>query len=591
MKLIIPLLFFTVSCLFCTPERTAENQAEPADPDTYDLSVWDNVKPGIHSGFGSPDVHYSKSIPPEGEMKKTVKLQGWKGERVHCKLIVWTKGNDEDITIKASGFRNGNSQIDQANTSVSVIRYVLADEFLNERGASCGPRDNDKVPAHLSPDLLSRENSFLLNARSSRPVWISVDIPPETPAGTYAGTISMKSASSTVTHSVTLEVLDHRLPPPSEWSFHLDLWQNPFAVARIHHVKLWSRQHLDLLEPLLKKLANAGQKCITTTIINEPWGGGPCYDPFHSMISWVKKKDGTWHYDYSIFDTYVSLAIKCGIKEQINCYSMVPINNKFSWFDEQKSDTVSLETTPGTKQYEDLWRGFLIDFRAHLKKKGWLDRTTMALDEREEEEMTHLFRFLKETAPEFKITMAGFYYKALNPSIYDFSSNWRHADSVAGRVLASRKASGLITTYYVACGIPKPNNFTFSPPAQSCYEGWYAAAKGYDGFLRWAANSWPENPMVDSRYIKWPSGDTYIIYPDGRSSVRFERLREGIQDFEKMKIIKEELARKDTKEAALALKKLNDFLGSIDTHTLDHKSAAEVINEGKQILYEAARTD
>ena len=39
---------------------------DPLDPDAYDLSVWNNVKPGIQSGFGSLDVSYSKSIPPKG---------------------------------------------------------------------------------------------------------------------------------------------------------------------------------------------------------------------------------------------------------------------------------------------------------------------------------------------------------------------------------------------------------------------------------------------------------------------------------------------------------------------------------------------
>ncbi|HEY5368179.1 MAG TPA: DUF4091 domain-containing protein [Hanamia sp.] len=39
----------------------------------------------------------------------------------------------------------------------------------------------------------------------------------------------------------------------------------------------------------------------------------------------------------------------------------------------------------------------------------------------------------------------------------------------------------------------------------------------------------------------WPSGDTYFVYPGGRSSIRFERLREGIQDYEKFKILRAQL--------------------------------------------------
>jgi lysophospholipase L1-like esterase len=308
------------------------------------------------------------------------------------------------------------------------------------------------------------------------------------------------------------------------------------------------------------------------------------------MIKWIKKKDGTWEYDYTAFDQYVSLAMASGIKEQINCYSMVPVGNKFSWFDEETSETIIMEAIPGTDKYETLWRDFLNDFKVHLEEKGWLDITTLALDEREEEEMKNMFSFLRQTAPEFKITMSGFYYEAINSSIYDFSSNWRHAGKISGGVIESRKKSNLKTTYYVACGIPKPNNFTFSPPSESCYEGWFAAAKGFDGFLRWAYNSWPENPEIDSRYTKWPSGDTYLVYPDARSSVRFERLREGIQDYEKIRILRKELAENTSMEALAARERLNNFLNSIDNKTLDNQSAAEVINEGKQLIYQIVKS-
>lgn len=66
-------------------------------------------------------------------------------------------------------------------------------------------------------------------------------------------------------------------------------------------------------------------------------------------------------------------------------------------------------------------------------------------------------------------------------------------------------------------------------------------AAGFDGLLRWAFNSWVENPMLDSRFRTWPAGDTYIVYPGGRSSIRYERMLEGIQDFEKITILREQL--------------------------------------------------
>lgn len=584
--LTIGLLLFMTVFSSCNNDFTTELPAEPEDPDTYDMKVWENIEPGIHSGFGSIDVVYPKSIPPPGDIKESIKLQGWKGEHVNCKLLVWSANADEQVSIDLQEFKSDDFSIGNEQISISVIKYVLTDEFLNERSTACGPRDNDKIPAHLQADVLSNENVFIAEGPGTRPVWISIDIPSDAVPGIYEGVVSRKSPSGRERHLITLEVQDKILPSPSEWSFQLDLWQNPFAVSRFHGVELWSEEHFELLKPLLKMLGDAGQKCITTTLIDKPWGENkPCYDDFGSMINWTRKDDGSWEYDYSIFDKYVRLAMECGIKEQINCFSMVPIHNKFTWFDEKSADTIIMEAFPGTEDYEMIWTGFLSDFRDHLKQKGWMDITYLALDEREQEEMTNLFSFLENTAPEFKISMAGFYYEEINSFIHDFSSNWRDGGRIPVEGIQSRKLSGLKTTYYVACGIPEPNNFTFSPPSESCYEGWIAAAMGFDGFLRWAYNSWPENPMIDSRYSKWPAGDTYMVYPGPLSSVRFERLREGIQDYEKIRILREELAKNSGVEAASALKKLNKFLDSIDSKTLENKSAAEIINEGKQLIY------
>lgn len=306
---------------------------DPSDPDAYNLSVWKSVKPGIQSGFGSLDISYSKSIPPKGLIANSIELHGWKGERVSCLLLVWSALNTDNVTIQAGELRNGDFKIGKERISISAVKYVLADEFHG-----CGANDLT-LPAHLRPDLLSGMNRFPVGARENRPVWISVDIPNDIPAGVYTGEISRRSASGTVDHGISLEVQNATLPAPSEWSFHLDLWQHPDAVARYGGVALWSPEHLALLRPMLTMLAQAGQKCITATLVDEPWDHQAC-DDFGSMIKWTKRANGTWSYDYSHFDTYVALAMECGINRQINCYSMAPVGNTFTWFDEATSRTV-----------------------------------------------------------------------------------------------------------------------------------------------------------------------------------------------------------------------------------------------------------
>jgi len=67
--------------------------------------------------------------------------------------------------------------------------------------------------------------------------------------------------------------------------------------------------------------------------------------------------------------------------------------------------------------------------------------------------------------------------------------------------------------------------------------GWYAAGRGYDGFLRWAYDAWPADPARDGRHTHWPAGDCFLVYPGG-SGIRFEKLREGIADYEKIRILR-----------------------------------------------------
>lgn len=163
------------------------------------------------------------------------------------------------------------------------------------------------------------------------------------------------------------------------------------------------------------------------------------------------------------------------------------------------------------------------------------------MDERSPEVMAEATALLREVAPELGIALAD-NHKSFKqyPYIRDMCAGIFGPIDPAD--IADRRARGLTTTYYVCCSSGFPNTYTSSAPAEAVYLSWYAAAGDYDGFLRWAYNSWPEDPIRDSRFGTWTAGDTYIVYPEGRSSIRFERLVEGIQDWEKIRQLKAEAA-------------------------------------------------
>ena len=123
-----------------------------------------------------------------------------------------------------------------------------------------------------------------------------------------------------------------------------------------------------------------------------------------------------------------------------------------------------------------------------------------------------------------------------------------------------RSARGKTTTYYVCCNPPVPNNFVFSPPAEGRWISWYTAAHGYDGFLRWAYDAWPADPSRDARHQLWPAGDCYLVYPGGNSCIRFEKLREGIVDYEKIRILRQKANVSKNENAAALLRQLDEHL-------------------------------
>ena len=76
---------------------------------------------------------------------------------------------------------------------------------------------------------------------------------------------------------IQLKVIDHLLPTPDQWSYHLDLWQHPSAVARAEGLQMWSDEHFEALRQTMIPLAKAGQKVITATLNKDPWNH-QCYD-------------------------------------------------------------------------------------------------------------------------------------------------------------------------------------------------------------------------------------------------------------------------------------------------------------------------
>lgn len=536
---------------------------------------WKEIPAGIHISFASGSVRYAQDVVPQINQRSRWTISAWKGEKVHTQLLIWGKEKIKNLKIITAQLKDQHGNIiPRTAVTTGFIEYVMTDEFKD----GCGYRNSRDFDSSLVADRINTTmQSATVAAETVQPVWLSIKVPAGSIPGEYAGTLTIE-AEKKYTLGISLTVINKTLPPARDWKYQLDLWQHPAAIARVHQVKLWSNAHFNLMRKYYTMLAEAGQKNITASIVNEPWGH-QTYDDYPSLIKWTKKKNGTWAYDYSLFDKYVSFVMSCGIKGRINCYSMIPWKIAFTYYDEALQKEAVFAEAVGTPAYDQFWSIMLTDFTRHLKQKKWFDITTIAMDERPMEAMQSVIALLKKIDPAWKITLAGNYHPEIETDIYDYciASRWLFPE----HILAKRKREGKISTWYTCCTEPYPNGFSFSPPDEHVWMGWYTAATEMDGYLRWAFNSWTKDPLRDSRFTAWPAGDTYQVYPGPLSSIRFEKMIEGIQDYEKIQLLRDEY--KITKQTA-KLNELEAALKKFELNKLATISAQETVAEAKYLL-------
>lgn len=560
--------------------QTSTNYEEASNPISTNPSLWVKVS-APQVSWGSTDIRYKKEEPaPIARLKKDINLTAWKGERVSAQLVVWTPEALDNLSFIVSDLTSGKETISKDNVRTGFVRYVMTDELNKDGKGGCGYRKSSDYDSTLVADPIDHIASTLtVPANATQGGWISVRVPQQVKAGKYTGTVTVKDGDKVLSElKLAVNVKNRTLPASTEWAFHLDLWQNPYAKARYYNVEPFSKEHFDRMRPDMQNYVDAGGKVITASIMHKPWNG-QTYDPFESMVTWLKKADGTWYFDYTVFDKWVEYMMSLGVKKQINCYSMVPWRLSFQYFDQASNSFKYLDAKPGEAAYDEFWGNMLTSFAKHLKEKGWFDITHISMDERPMKDMLATLKVIRKADKDFKVSLAGTYHDELVKELHDYCI--AIGEKFPAEVIKSRKEAGQVTTYYTCCTEPRPNTFTFSAPAEAEWLGWFAAKENLDGYLRWALNSWVKNPLQDSRFTAWAAGDTYMIYPEGRSSIRFERLIEGIQSYEKIRILKEEFEKKGNKSA---IKKIDKILKAFDEFSLEEIPAATVVTKAKEAI-------
>lgn len=561
---------------------SAAAYTEPADTSAVDRSGWAaTTAPAV--SWVSKDIPYRQQATPPAMNTVDTTLTAWRGERIGMEALIASPRDLSDLRVKVSGLRHDGKEVAKDAVSASFMRYVLSSDWN-----ACG-YPPDTLPTHTLPDMIDLPEQTIdaMAANTVRPVWVSVEVPRDFTPGLYTLTLTIeegKKARTLGQLEATIEVLDRQLPAPADYSFYLDLWQQPYSVSRYYGVEPWSEEHYRLLEPYADMLARLGQKTISTILFYEPWGE-QSNDKFEPMVVTTRQPDGSWHFDYDILDRWTDFMMAHGIDTHISCFTMVPWQPEFRYIDAATGKYATLEAKPGSEAYNDLWGTFLRDFAAHQKARGLTDKTVIFMDERGIDDMLAAYAVAQEAAPELRMGLAGSYHPELIDSLYVYSLV--KGDFFPADVIDRRNKADQITLMYTCCATPAPSQFINSDPADGAYIPIYATATGHDGYLHWSFINWTDNPLEDARFHMFAPGDTYFVYPDGRSSVRYERLLEGIQQSEKIAILRDEFV---SNGDADRLQQLDNALLPIRTGALNPwYPTSEVVNTLERALVNLSR--
>lgn len=450
---------------------------------------------------------------------------------------------------------------------------LVVHDFVSEKGNVLGSENitmsfMENPVAHTNKqnimDVITNKKIMDLKKQSVYGVWVNIAIPKNVVPDVYKGVLEIQCDGRLLaSFDYSIDVLNFMQPEDNETS-QLELWMYPYSSNRYYSKKTSEEyfkdsknlyyvylddHYLKGLESQLELYHDAGGDAITVTVVEDPWNS-QTPDPYPSMVKWKRKVDGTFDFDYTDLDKWVKLNMQHGIDKQIKSFSMSCWGNRITYYDEISQDVVSEMPATGSQRWKELWGYFLEDYIQHMDTMGWFDITYMAMDERPLSEIVPVLdlidSYTNKDGKTMKTSLAVFNYEteSIFDRIDDLSLAYQMGSSKVNEMANSRKAKGLMTTMYT-CGAQ--NSAMLNQPGESAYSIYHAYKYGTDGFLRWAFDSFNEDPLVSSDHDLFASGDIYLIYPSDKNdesmqaqtTPRFEKLEEGIRDVAKLRYLSE----------------------------------------------------
>jgi hypothetical protein len=384
------------------------------------------------------------------------------------------------------------------------------------------------------------------------PIWIKVHVPADAPAGEYTGTLTVTAAGAKATVvPVKLGVADWTLPQPGEFVTHMGVLHSPNTLAVYYKVPSWANDHFKLLEKTFAYAGELGGKVVfIPLVVNATW-----LQNDRSLVAWVKDGSG-YKYDFNLFDRYMDLVQK-HLKPEVVCLYVTDGSSGMSSIKGVSTPDGSVIPLPAYEPKPEsvaFWKPVLAEVKDRLAKRGLGEAAMLGLlwEQNGGDKGTAAVNLFKEAAPGMKLVQLAHYggQKGENNGVpYGYTmSVWGNKTPHKSKVFGCRDLPIKVAWHPRADAVwdirffgPRGAFRTIAERSVSDAIGlgpvgldfWNLPGSG----AREGAGAWNLGMCTQT------TGALLAPGPDGPlSTVRFEQLREGLQECEARQFIEKALA-------------------------------------------------
>jgi len=544
---------------------------------------------------------------PVHQDEELIHISAAKNEYESFQLILHSTKQLEPLTIEVSPFQLIlTDTIINFTYTVSVVEFVTITE----------PSDNSGYPGEWPDPLPPLADQFSLPVDRNLPLWFTFYIPEDAPPGLFRSKISIFSGAARLTIPLTLQVWDFQIP--REFSLRSGFGLSHQLIAAYHNIDLNSDEIDTVLHYYFRNMA-AHRLCPYNPMLLHPIRIDLTRPP-------APDSPPSLRVDFQDFD---EAAEKYLDRLGFNAFRLPLEGLGRGSFHSRKPGQIA-GFPEGSREYEVLFPSYAQQVVAHLKERGWLDKAYIYwFDEPVETDYEFICQSnqrLRTIAPGLKLFLTEEPHAKLAGCVDIWCLAPQHFDL---NQVCRAKERGEEVWWYL-CTNPKspyPTLFIDSPAINLRIWLWMTWKYQFDGILVWQTVYWNsetafpghvrQNPWVDPMsYLsgygipagekrRWGNGDGRFLYPPNRdvnqdkrkflsgpvNSIRWEMLREGIEDYEYFHLLKKNLERicqiNPEHEMIIEMRDLLEIPESIIADLKNYTKDAQLLDQYRQLVAEA----